>query len=164
MNDELHELERELKRLRPRAVPPRLLAALDAGLAEEPATRRVRSATSWTSWKWVPWAAASLAVLLAATAWLRPRSAPAEPSAAPAPAASAPAALASDFGYKPVAAERTIYDAEDEGLVTFADGTAGRKLRSRYIDTITWRDPASNASLRWSVPSEEVRVVPVRLN
>jgi hypothetical protein len=45
--------------------------------------------------------------------------------------------------------------------VTLADGTAARRVRSSYVDTITWKNPKTNASLRWSVPRDEVRVMPV---
>jgi hypothetical protein len=30
------------------------------------------------------------------------------------------------------------------------------------VDTITWKNPRTNASVRWTVPREEVRVVPVK--
>lgn len=155
MNDDLLELERELQSLRPRRPGPRMAAGIAAALAQSlPASHR-QSATSWTSWKWVNWGvAAALVALMALFTPDRPRS----PARAPLPAGSPVA------GYAPVAAERTIYSAKDEGVVTLADGTSARQLRSYYVDTITWRDPASNASLRWSVPQEEVRVVPIRVN
>jgi len=63
--------------------------------------------------------------------------------------------------FRPVAAENVLYAAQDEGLVALADGTPARRVRSSYVDTITWKNPRNNASLRWSVPREEVRVVPV---
>lgn len=160
MIDDLTDLERELQSLRPRRASPRLEAGIAAGLAQSlPASHR-RSATSWTSWKWTNWGvAAALVTLMVLVTVNQP------PLAVPAPAgasvATSPAAVP---GYTPVAAERTIYSADDEGVVILADGTSGRQLRSRYVDTITWRDPASNASLRWSVPQEEVRVVPIRVN
>jgi hypothetical protein len=62
---------------------------------------------------------------------------------------------------KPVAAEKVLYAAQDEGLVTLEDGTTARRERLSYVDTITWKNPRTNASLTWSVPREEVRVVPV---
>ena len=62
---------------------------------------------------------------------------------------------------KPVAAEKVLYAARDEGLVTLEDGTTARRERLSYVDTITWKNPRTNASLTWSVPREEVRVVPV---
>ena len=44
------------------------------------------------------------------------------------------------------------------------DGTPARRVRARYLDTYTWRNPATNASLKWSVPRDEIRVLPARLN
>ena len=38
------------------------------------------------------------------------------------------------------------------------------RLRYRYLDTYTWKDPRSNASLKWSVPRDEIRVLPASLN
>ncbi len=155
MNDELIELERELQSLRPRRPGPRLAAGIAAGLAQSlPASHR-RSATSWTSWKWANWGvAAALVVLMALVT----------PKQSRKPTEAALSSRPSTAGYTPVAAERTIYSAQDEGVVTLADGTSGRRLRSFYVDTITWHDPSSNASLRWSVPQEEIRVVPLRVN
>ena len=51
--------------------------------------------------------------------------------------------------------------ARDEGLVTLEDGTPARRARLQFVDTITWKNPRTNSSLRWSVPREEVRIVPV---
>jgi hypothetical protein len=41
-----------------------------------------------------------------------------------------------------------------------ADDTSARQVRARYVDTYTWKNPRSNASLKWSVPRDEVRVIP----
>lgn len=62
---------------------------------------------------------------------------------------------------KPIAAENVLVSARDEGLVTLADGTAARRERLHFVDTITWKNPRTNASLVWTVPREEVRVVPI---
>jgi hypothetical protein len=78
----------------------------------------------------------------------------------PAPAlAPAPAAAATSI-FKPVAAQQVLLSARDEGYVQLADGTPGHRLRASYLDTITWADPQSHASLRWSVPRDEVQVIP----
>jgi hypothetical protein len=45
--------------------------------------------------------------------------------------------------------------------VTLDDGTPARRARLKFVDSVTWRDPRSNASLTWTVPREEVRVMPV---
>lgn len=62
--------------------------------------------------------------------------------------------------YRPVKAANLLYDLKDEGPVFLEDSTPARRVRARYVDTYTWRNPATNASLKWSVPREEVRVMP----
>ena len=71
------------------------------------------------------------------------------------------AATAADL-YEPVSAENVLYDSRDEGLVTLDDGTTAHRVFQSYLDTYTWRNPHTNASLRWTVPRDEVRVIPVR--
>lgn len=141
MDNELHELESELKRLRP--VAPS--AVLTAGIG------RALMATRRNYWAWT---ALPLAASLAGLALLRDR--PAPPVTRPAPAPAGVVAI-----FKPVSAENLLYAQRDEGLVTLADGTTARRYRSSYVDTITWKNPRTQASLRWSVPRTEERVVPV---
>lgn len=151
MDDELQQLEAELKRLRPAAPSRQLLARLDRELAA-PARR---AAPTWWLWAGALPIAAALAVMITLAARRdspRPANAPQEIAAVP---ALAPAA------FQPVAAENVLYAAQDDGLVTLADGTPARRERLNYVDTITWKNPRTNASVRWSVPREEVRVVPV---
>jgi hypothetical protein len=62
---------------------------------------------------------------------------------------------------KPVAGENVLYSARDEGLVVLEDGTPARRERLQFVDTITWKNPRTNASLKWTVPREEVRIVPI---
>jgi hypothetical protein len=139
MDNELQELEAELKRLRPVAPSPALRVRIGRELA---ATRR----NFWA------WAALPLAAGLAGLLLLRDRPAAPALHATPNPAAAL---------YKPVSAENLLYAQRDEGLVTLADGTTARRYRSSYVDTITWKNPRTQASLRWSVPRTEERVVPV---
>jgi hypothetical protein len=49
-------------------------------------------------------------------------------------------------------------------VATLPDQTEGRQVRYRYVDTYTWRNPTTKASLRWSVPRDEVRVIRASLN
>jgi hypothetical protein len=141
MDNELHELEAELKRLRPVSPSPALRAAVGRDLA---APRR-----NFWAWTALPLAAGVAGLLL-----LRDR------PAAPAPRSAAAPAVAVAT-YKPVSAENLLYAQHDEGLVTLADGTTAQRYRSSYVDTITWKNPRTQASLRWSVPRTEERVVPV---
>ena len=148
MDDELEQLEAELQGLRPAAPSPGLLARLE----REFAAPRRRVARGWWLWIAALPVAAALVVLIALAARSDRGGALRPPDQ---PVVAAPAA------FKPVAAENLLYAARDEGLVTLADGTAARRERFNYVDTITWKNTRTNASVRWSVPREEVRVVPV---
>lgn len=148
MDDENLQLEAELKRLRPRRLAPDLEARVAASLI-----RRRRFAGWWVA---LPLAAA-LAVAL--VPWRQTPAPEAGPVAATDPTVAVPESTPDE--YKPVAAENVLYAARDEGVITLADGVQARRLRRSYVDTITWRNPRTNASLKWSVPRDEVRVVPV---
>lgn len=162
MDDDLQNLEAELKRLRPVAPPPAMLARIkrELGLsatAEKPAP--ARTARVW--WLWagaLPAAAAALVLALVVTS--RQRTMPVSPVVAPMAVAVVQESTSEVF--KPVTAENVLYAVADEGLVTLADGTAARRERLNYVDTITWKNPRTNASVQWTVPREEVRVVPVK--
>ena len=144
MDNELHELEAELKRLRPIAPSRALATSIGRELAAAP--RR----NYWG------WAALPLAAAVAVLVFFR-----SETAVAPQPAVSTATEPSAVATYKPVSAENLLYDQSDEGLVTLADGTTARRYRSSYVDTITWKNPRTQASMRWSVPRTEERVVPV---
>lgn len=150
MDDDLRQLEAELSRLRPAAPPARLVARLERELAPRPSARP-RAVGRW----W--WAVALPAAAALALVWTQVSRTP----VASAPAPSVTAASAATPPMKPVAAENILVSAADEGLVTLGDGTTARRERLQFLDTVTWRNPRTNASLTWSVPREEVRVVPV---
>ena len=141
MDNDLHELEAELKRLRPVAVSVCLTSEVERRLG----------GPRHTFWAW---AALPLAAALVGVVLLKDK-------AAVAPVAPALAPARTLTTYKPVSAQNLLYDSRDEGLVTLADGTTARRYRSSYVDTITWKNPGTQASLRWSVPRTEERVVPV---
>ena len=144
MDDELIEFEADLKRLR-LAPPSRdLLVRIEREL-DSPAPRLPR--VWWLLAGALP-AAAALAIVIAFLVGRDRTRVDAADVRPPAP-------------FQPVAAENLLYAARDEGLVTLADGTPARRERFSYVDTITWKNPRTNASVRWSVPREEVRVVPV---
>jgi hypothetical protein len=141
MDDELSALETELKNLRPIAPSARLQRSI--GQAIQPAARPPAIRWSWFAW---PAVAAVIVGLVAFFRLVEP------PSAAdPGPTAA----------FKPVTAENVLLEARDEGYVTLEDGTRARRVRQSYVDTITWKNPRTHASLKWSVPREEVRIVPV---
>jgi len=154
MDDELQQLEMELKRLRPVAPAARLVRRVERELAAAPRERETPARVPWW-WAATPLATAAAIVMVMAQAkrWDRP----AEHRGGAVVAESTADVL------KPVAAENVLVAARDEGLVTLADGTPARRARLQYVDTITWKNPRTNASLTWTVPREEVRVVPIAL-
>jgi len=138
MDNEFEELESELKQLYPAAPPGALAERIEKALVQTP--QRGRPALPWLVF---PVAAAAM-IALALSQRISSQS-----TQTPAPS------------FKPVAAENLLLDAIDEGYTTHADGTPARRVRQSYLDTITWKDSRTNASLTWSLPREEVRVVPV---
>lgn len=180
MSDDFSELERSLRHLRPARVSPRLEQSISAALAQEaPATSvasprrpaRYATATSWTSWKWANWGVAA-ALGIAAVVGTRHASVDVGPAGrapvatreagpvspgGPVSGASSTAADLAARGFQPVDALRLLVDTTDEGVVTLADGTPVRRLRERYVDSVTWRQPETNASLVVSLPREDIR-------
>src|SRR4051812_37684689 len=152
MDKDLQDFESELGRLQPVA-PSRALAARierDVGAAEP-----VRKSPAGVHWVWfvaMP-AAAAIAIMLS-------RVGPPLPARVHA-TIDAPLAATSSESFKPVAAKNVLFSARDDGVVVLDDGTPARRERLQYVDTITWKNPRTNASVRWTVPREEVRVVPI---
>ena len=141
MDNDLHELEAELTRLHPIAPSEMVKARIERDLG-------MRRSNSWV------WAAFPLAAAVALAVFLKDR-------AVETPMAPAVATARATPTFKPVSAKNMLYEHRDDGLVTLADGTTARRYRNSYVDTITWKDPRTQASLRWSVPRTEDRVVPV---
>lgn len=169
MDETLQELENELKRLTPRRPSAGLLQALERELgpaaAGEPAAR-YSAATSLRSWKWATWSLAGMAAIVALALVLQSRRPPVNPPAAV--ATTQPVSVKSKDTpvnrYQPVQATSVLYDLKEDGPTALPDQTEGRQVRYRYVDTYTWKNPATNASLRWSVPRDEVRLVRASLD
>jgi hypothetical protein len=156
MDEELKTLESELRRLRPAAPSGALRGRLQRELtpgSDRAGTNREPRRT-WLVWGWLALPIAAAAVFVFNLQL------PSVHVPVPEPTAASAKVVASDT-LKPVAAENVLYAAADEGLVTLDDGTPARRERLHFVDTITWRNPRTNASLTWSVPREEVRIVPV---
>jgi hypothetical protein len=150
MDDDLQQLEQELKRLRPLNPAPQLTARLQRDFSPGRPSRR----RAW-AWLTIPAFGAVAAVV---AVFLRSDLPPPGTTEKSVAVDSSPV----EPTFKPVGAEKLLLDARDEGYVTLADGTPAHRVRQSYVDTITWKNPQTNASLKWSVPREEVRVVPVR--
>lgn len=176
MDESLQELENELKRLTPRRPSSALLASLERELgpaAPIAPARRYRTATSLGSWKWAAWSLAGAAALFALVLLVRSNlpapAVPAESSPVPEVVATAPAvepsrSEAEANRYEPVHASSVLYAMQEGTPTTLPDRSEGREVRYRYVDTYTWKNPATNASVRWSVPRDEVRLVRANLD
>lgn len=169
MDNSLEELENELGRLSPRHLSAALMDRLEHELGPvtpAPAARRYVSATSLRSWKWAGWTLAGAAAAIAFVLTLQfSRKAEVSVSGiAPTQVAVTAPAGAPANRYEPVKATSVLYDLKEDGVATLPDQTEGRQVRYRYVDTYTWRNPKTHASLRWSVPRDEVRLVRASLN
>ena len=188
MDEDLKQLEAELMALQPAAPRRALVTRLEAELAPASGATTPAAADNIVrhpARQWWAGAAAGLsiaaAIAVAAFFISRRAAAPATPltpvQVAVTPAAVAPAPAdpatpgkwvvqeitpAEAALFKPVASENVLYAVKDEGLVTLDDGTAARRERLNYVDTIIWKNPRTNASVKWTVPREEIRVVPVK--
>lgn len=169
MDETLQELEYELKRLTPRRPSAGLMETLERELgpaaAGEPVAR-YNSATSLRSWKWATWSLAGMAAAIALALILQSHRQPVNPPTAL--ATTQPVSVKSKDTpvnrYQPVHASSVLYDLKEDGTTYLPDQTEGRQVRYRYMDTYTWKNPATNASLRWSVPRDEVRLVRASLD
>ncbi len=180
MDETLQDLENELKRLPPLRPSARLRQGLEQELGGEvtaDSARHYRTATNLSSWKWLGWrttgVAAALALVAALTLVNSKWPATPEKSAAkqPVPLAATglvvqprPGSTNQAEHYQPVTASNVLYDLKDEGPAYVDGDTPARRLRYRYLDTYTWKNSRGNASLKWSVPRDEIRVLPVSMN
>ena len=142
MNDDDENLEAELQHLTPRAPGLRLEDRIAAELACAAAPKRRTPSPIFPTWKW----AAILTPLAAAAAFAvvflhRPAD-----------------------ELQPVSVANVLYDTEDEGIVTLADGQPAQRVRLRYIDTIIWANSRGGTSLQWSQPRDEIQLLPLTYN
>jgi hypothetical protein len=171
MDESLQELENELKALQPHRAPARWLNQINRELAAElPASSppRYSSATNLSSWKWLGWRTAGLAAAIAMVATVSVvglrRSQPDSVATPDFPVTVAPVQPVVASAYQPVSAANVLYDLKDEGEVKLEGDASARQVRARYVDTYTWKNPRTNASLKWTVPRDEIRVVPASYN
>jgi hypothetical protein len=178
MDDTIEELAAELKAMRPRSVAPSLAHRIDAALAaaaplttDVAPTRRYTSSTNLKTWKWLGWRTVRVAagLVLVSAIGLRVLD-PTLRVPVPGTAQVLPVqpALRDDRSpdiYQPVTAANVLYDLKDEGQVSGGPGSSSEhRLRYRYLDTYTWKNPRNNASLKWSVPRDEIRVIPASMH
>jgi len=178
MDESLQELENELRRLTPRRLSPKLNASLERELGGEPrlelseagVPRRHATVTMLRSWKWAGWSLVGAAAIAAIAMTVQLARSPLPSSDDASQLVSRPPAVAPvtteprPDRYEPVRAESVLYALKEDGAAKLADNTEGRQVRYRYVDTYTWRNPKTNASVRWSVPRDEVRLVRASLD
>jgi hypothetical protein len=173
MDESLQETEAELKALKPRRLSSRLTNRVaneltaQAMVAQADSTKNPRGvpAAHFIAWRSLSVGALGLAASLAVvTAVLHgPRNSAVARPYVPGPAAKSNGS-ASDDAYKPIAASNVLYEMKDEGPAIVAGDSSDRRVRYRYVDTYTWKNPRNNASLTWRVPRDEIRVQPAQFN
>jgi hypothetical protein len=147
---ETDELENELRALRPRRVPLVRQLLIERELHDERPARAPAEIlplpVGYATRRALGWGIA--AAFLTGLAWfgLQPRS-PSNPSGQDATVLSS--------------RENVVLGTTDEGLITLADGSPARRYRIQSLETLTWTDRSGKASLTWTLPREDVRLVPV---
>ncbi|MGH8094728.1 MAG: hypothetical protein ACREIF_14865 [Chthoniobacterales bacterium] len=163
MND-FSELEAELKRLRPAPVTGELVARIGRALAKPETVptagvspRPVARISTWWSLGLGLTGVAALLLLGLGFFAGPPRGQPNLAQKAPVP--STP--LTS--GLEPSALTQIVYRQHDEGLVFSPNQSEPLLRRVRYDtrETMQWRNPQTDASLRVSYPAEQVVLTPV---
>lgn len=137
MNDELLELEAELKRLRPLTPSELCEARVEAALA-----RSETAAPAASPWRRA-WRGLALTGVAAALALV----------------AALPRGTAIHAALPAVAVDNEVREARDEGVVTLDDGTTAWRTRIQYLDTVRWSDGGRTLTL--VAPREELRLVPL---
>ena len=170
MDESFQDLELELKSLQPRRPSDLWHDCVAHELGAAVGRPRYFTATNLGSWKWFGWRAAGVAAALALVAVAGfvsfRQSQPVSVFVPPVAVRLKPAAepQVPHDQYQPVAATNVLYDLKDEGLVKAEGATPVRRLRYRYLDIYTWKNSRSNASIKWSVPRDEIRVLPASYN
>ena len=171
MND-LSQIEKELRKLRPARPSPILFERVEEALDCRTSAAADAKRSFWRRFTETPYswgfglAAAAVLVLFAAVEMERQESGKeiAQTSRAPeaAPLLNRAQKSTSTDKFVPAGATRLVYNTRDEGL-QFA-GNSGqplRRMRYQTRETWQWRNATTGASLRVSYPSEEVVLIPV---
>lgn len=173
MEDELHNLERELETLRPRPLSAGARASL---------VRRLRAPTPGRATPLparhgpvLHRIAAALVIVVGLTAvtWManqQPGVAPVAPNPVarlrtPAPEAP-PATLSTSKSARvwhavPVSVDRQVVSLRDDGAIVHPDQGPVRKVRCFYVDKETWKDNDREVAWSRTQPREEVKLVPM---
>ena len=160
MND-FSELEAELKRLRPVAPSPELIARVERALAVEAEPTLVRPARFRMNWSALGLGLAAAAALVLLARVGIDREAKPEISIA-AQQFPQPVLEQTPPTLQPDGMTRVVYQTSDEGLVFPPNSPEPlRRVRSRSREILRWKNPSTGASLRVSYPTEDVELIPV---
>jgi len=162
------ELEAELKKLRPRDASLELATRVEQALATEVSgrTASARVLPKRPRDFRVNWLGLGLGLAAAAALLILARVNVEQPGkrqsvVAMTPAPFAPPIQASD-AFVPAGLTEVVYNTSDEGL-HFPEGADQpvRRVRTQKRETLQWRNPGTDTSVRVSYPSEEVTFIPV---
>jgi len=161
------ELEAELKKLRPRGASSELSARIERALEVELSGRIATAGVLPKPRNFrVNWLGLGLGLAAAATLLILARVNVERPGkrqsvVAMTPAPFAPPIQASDV-FMPAGLTEVVYNTRDEGL-HFPEGADQpvRRVRTQKRETLQWRNPGTDTSVRVSYPSEEVTFIPV---
>jgi hypothetical protein len=161
------ELEAELKKLRPRGASTELATRIERALVAEVSGRTATAGVLPRKTRnfRVNWlglglgVAAAAALLILARVNVEPGKRQSVVAMTPAP--FAPPIQASD-AFVPAGLTEVVYNTRDEGL-HFPEGADQpvRRVRTQKRETLQWRNPGTDTSVRVSYPSEEVTFIPV---
>jgi len=180
MDEPLLEFEEELKALAPRRLESRLMdrvaSELNAPMVVNSSVRPngASVAKHFVVSRWMSFGAIGVAAAFAVVAVITLSSRNEKLSRLPAQSVATAKVIPvqskfaetvlSDNAYQPVAAANVLYEMKDEGPAIVKGDNSERRVRYRYVDTYTWKNPRNNASLTWSVPRDEIRVQPAQFN
>ena len=165
--NEFEDIERELRQLRP--APPS--EGLQARMAEELVEKAAHTVDKRAGgilfqnirFRWA--ASFALAAAFAIIAFLSipdtEQVSDTPPTAMDMAEVEIPVALepASPSKYIPVKARHVLMNAQEEGIFYIDDHIPARKMRYRFVDSYTWKNPDDGSSLQVTVPREEVLLV-----
>jgi hypothetical protein len=166
MND-FSDIEAELKKLRPAAVRPELLAKIESAFAQPAHVTPGSGFLSRPRAVKKDWLSLGLGLGLAGAALFMIL---ARIGNEPRPTSQTPVARGgtverdsrSDLRFVPTGLTEVVYHTHDEGL-QFPNGADApfRRMRYETRETLRWQNPATGATLQVSYPNEEVVLIPV---
>jgi hypothetical protein len=159
------ELEAELKKLRPRGAPSELATRVERALAAEVSSQTATAGVLPRKPRnfRVNWLGLGLGLAAAAALLILAR-VNVEPGKRQSVVAMTPAPFAPPIqdAFVPAGLTEVVYNTRDEGL-HFPEGADQpvRRVRTQKRETLQWRNPGTDTSVRVSYPSEEVTFIPV---